>query len=345
MIDPYSDDDDDDNVDNELAIFNRHQRRASRRGADADADPDPADADDDDDPDDADDDDRGGERTTRSRERTGVELVQLDDDDPTDLDIDPPSRRGRRAARGGLHAAYEGQIQQNARLQARLELLEQGQRGQQQADPDGDGDVEDLEADIEELEEKQERLVKSYEAGKANLSADEVAELRKEARSNERDLRDAQFEVNMKRHGLGKQQSASEVRQAALRAQFTTRNPDIYASEPARQLMVAKYQIARELRQEPDSMELHDRCCEEVREELRMEPRGGRGRPSDADRRQTSGVPRSGGHGRAGRRSVKMTDERKDMADIAFSHITDRKKRHNAWAQSVGASLVKHGEA
>ena len=132
---------------------------------------------------------------------------------------------------------------------------------------------------------------------------------------------------------------------AALRAQVTSRAPDIYADPRAQQLVMAKYNIATD-RGEADGMELHDRVCEEVRQEMGMTPRGRRPAPTDHQRAAYSGRSRGGGPGK-GRNAttIRMTDERNAMADIAYSYIKDEKKRRQAWAREVGADLVKNGLA
>ena len=117
----------------------------------------------------------------------------------------------------------------------------------------------------------------------------------------------------------------------------------MYSDQFAHQYALGLYAKHRR-RGEPESMALHNRVMQETRKELGMATRDQRPGPTDEQRHRYAGRPRGGGKG-APKGMIVMTKERKNMADEAFSHIPDERKRHQRWAQTVGKRLVASGNA
>jgi hypothetical protein len=269
-----------------------------------------------------------------------------DADDPDELNVEAPSRREKRKDRGGLHDALIGSRDENDRLRKRLDALE-GQAAQFQSQMQEEEEVDEFEGEVDDLEKAQRGLLSQYDAAfkSGSLSPDQLEGLRTQARGNDRKLRRLHFQQDAKEFGYGPSQSPEEAQVAALRAQVTVRAPDIYRDPNAQKLLMAKYNIALS-RGEADGMDLHDRVCAEVRDEMGMSVRGRRAPPTEHQKDAYSGRSRGGG-GSKGKSAttIRMTPERIAMADIAFSYIKDEKKRHQAWARDVGSVLVKNGQA
>lgn len=338
MPDPYGDDDGGgDNVDGLMDTFRDNVRSGSRdevtdEGDDID-------------------DDLGGEeprgRETRGRQEGRFEEVTsfADDDDDDELDITAPKkpRTERRQERGGLHDALLGSRDENDRLRQRIEGLE-AKANRYESDVVEDDEVDALEEEIDTLESSQKSILGEYNKG--GLTPERQTELQTAAQKNEKKLRKLQFRQMAREEGFGPAQDPGQVQRAALHAQVSSAAPDIYADPEARALLSAKYNVARR-RGEPDGMELHARMCEDVRAELGMLSRERRPAPTDHQRRAYSGRSKGGSGGkRSGKAtSIRMTDERRTMADLAYPNEPDERKRHKRWALEVGRELVRNGEA
>ena len=332
MPDPYGDDDGGDNVDGLMDTFRDNVKSGSRD--------EPTDEGDDID------DDLGGEEP-RGRQSGRFEEVTTfaDDDEDDDLDITAPKKRRteQRAERGGIHDALMGSRDENDRLRQRLELLE-SKANRYEAEGVEDDEVDALEEEIESLESSQKSTLGEYNKG--GWTPERQLELQAIAQKNEKKLRKLQFKQMVREEGLGPAQDPAQAQRAALHAQVSTSAPDIYADPEARALLSAKYNIARK-RGEADGMELHARMCEDVRAELGMLSRERRPAPTDHQRRAYSGRSKGGSGGkRSGKAtSIRMTEDRRTMADLAYPNEPDERKRHKKWALEVGAELVRNGEA
>lgn len=326
--DPYADDDPGDNVDDLLAHFEDGQQ-GDNLGKD----------------------DEG--READHRPGVSIDDTQADDAPSDEYSIDPAppaarrqGRQERRQDRGGLHDAFVGRGEENDRLRARVESLEgMAQRFQDQEHQEDASD--ELDDEMTAVETEIAGVTSQYNAALAarTLTKEQLEPMQAQARTLDAKLRKLQFRKFAKEEGYGPVASPEEQHRRAVHAQLSSSAPDIYADEDARALLAARYKVERR-KGAPDGMALHDRLCAEVRDELSMPHQGRRPAPTEQQRRATSGSPRGGGARSAkATRSIRMTDERRHMADLAYPHIEDEVKRHKTWAVEVGAVLVKNGEA
>lgn len=279
--------------------------------------------------------------------------AKIDDDD----DDGGKDRKTKRKERGELWRANQGLAQENGDLRERLARLEGmadsihpraiqevllGRGQQQQHVPDT--------SEEDALKKERDMLLRSYGAAvKAGITPEDEEAYRRKAD----ELEERRWEAWARRKGLAAQGDPQQIAQAQLAAQIKMQNrarhPDVYGSPRAtkwagglwNQLVTEYSGPDGSLTVDPQA--LHDHCMDKARERFGMKPRNERlsGPESQAQRKRHSGSSRGGAptRGDSGGRSFRMTDMYKAMADEAFSHITDERKRHQEWVNRVGKHL------
>lgn len=312
MIDPYADDGDDDNVNDLVKTMNEFEAEE-------------------------------GDEQPRGRAR---EPTQRDDeyeydsaDTPDEFEVGPKkapprAREERRQDRGSYREAYNGSRDENDRLRKRLEALEDDNRRGRDRDQGDDAEAV-YEKKKEGMIAERERLIEDYNRGQTagSLGPKDAAAMRTQAR-------DIDTRLNKLDHDKWTAEAAptpNQQRASALNATLSARAPDVYGNRVAHGLLLAKYQARREAG-ESDSMELHDRVCDDVRDEMGLRGERDRPRPTAHERSQYDGIPRGGA--RTSRRASAskghhITEAEKKLADISHAHIPDQRKRHQAWVNDV----------
>lgn len=266
----------------------------------------------------------------------GEELSVDDDPEPK------KTREEKRADRSGLEAAFQGQRDENARLQARMEQMEQ--RFTQPAAPGpGVDDVDQDDAQVEALQQQQADIHKLWQTGYKDMSDNEKAEMQKRARKVDRSLKQLEFGQLARQAGYQPARSQQQEKNAQLANRLHSENADLYDDPHAHQILLGNFARARR-NGEKESMELHDRVANETRAELGMPMRGNRPAPSEGEKARLSGRSRGGGTG-AKKGTIAMRKEFYAMADASLGHIKNPAKRYNTWARTVGKALVENDEA
>lgn len=312
-IDPFAQDDDD-NVDREVDTFKKELEKEEDKGGGEDA----------------------LERLNPPDDYPEGQELSVDAEEPT------KTRDEKRAERSGLEAAFQGQRDENARLQARMEQMER--RFSQPADtaPSVDEDDPDDER-VEALQQQQADIHKLWQTGYKDMSDTERAEMQKRARKVDRSLKQIEFGQMARNAGFQPARSQQQEKNAQLANRLHSENADLYDDPHAHQILLGNFAKARR-GGEVESMALHDRVAEETRAELNMPLRGIRPAPTEGQKQRLSGRSRGGGT-KGSKGSIAMRKEFYAMADAALGHIKDPAKRYSAWARTAGRSLKEHDEA
>ncbi len=312
-IDPFAQDDDD-NVDREVDTFKKELEKEEDKGGGEDA----------------------LERLNPSDDYPEGQELSVDAEEPT------KTRDEKRAERSGLEAAFQGQRDENARLQARMEQMER--RFSQPADtaPSVDEDDPDDER-VETLQQQQADIHKLWQTGYKDMSDTERSEMQKRARKVDRSLKQIEFGQMARQAGFQPARSQQQEKNAQLANRLHSENADLYDDPHAHQILLGNFAKARR-GGEVESMALHDRVAEETRAELNMPLRGIRPAPTEGQKQRLSGRSRGGGT-KGSKGSIAMRKEFYAMADAALGHIKDPAKRYSAWARTAGRSLKEHDEA
>lgn len=274
------------------------------------------------------------------------ERAEADDDEEED---ERPSRRDRRRQRGEdlvraereRREAAEARAEQTQRLLAEALNRALPQQQQQRVDPERAR----LDQEARDLRQAQQALVERHrqaqlEAHKAGRPLDPTfdAQLQEEAWK----LRDRIAENDIRRFAprpSGPPVTEQQIAAATFRARVMSEHADVVGDQQAQQLFRANW-MRRLARREPDDWGTLEKAMDDTRRELGWSPRGGRPAPSAGMKRKYSGVSRGGsggGDGGGGRQTITMTREAKAMADAAYSHIKDPKKRYQMWVNRAGA--------
>lgn len=312
-IDPFAQDDDD-NVDREVDTFKKELEKEEDKGGGEDA----------------------LERLNPPEDYPEGQELSVDAEEPT------KTRDEKRAKRSGLEAAFQGQRDENARLQARMEQMER--RFSQPADtgPSVDEDDPDDER-VEALQQQQADIHKLWQTGYKDMSDTERAEMQKRARKVDRSLKQIEFGQMARQAGFQPARSQQQEKNAQLANRLHSENADLYDDPHAHQILLGNFAKARR-GGEVESMALHDRVAEETRAELNMPLRGIRPAPTEGQKQRLSGRSRGGGT-KGSKGSIAMRKEFYAMADAALGHIKDPAKRYSAWARTAGRSLKENDEA
>lgn len=311
-IDPFAQDDDD-NVSSEVDTFNKELEKEEGKS--------------------------GGEEA--------LERLNPPEDFPEgqelSVDAEPePTRREKRAERSGFEAAFQGQRDENERLQRRIDQMEQRFSQPAAAGPGVDETDPDDER-VEALQQQQADIHKLWQAGYKDMSPDERTEMQKRARKVERSIKQLEFSQLARQAGFQPARSQAQEQNAQLANRLHSENKDLYDDPHAHQILLGNFAKARR-NGEKESMELHDRVAEETRAELGMPTRGLRPDPTEGQKARLSGRARGGGR-KAGKGSIGMRPEFYKLADAALGHIKDPAKRYSAWARTAGKALVENDEA
>ncbi len=311
-IDPFAQDDDD-NVDREVDTFKKELEKEEGGGGE-----------------------------------DALERLNPPDDYPEgqelSVDAEEPAktRDEKRAERSGLEAAFQGQRDENARLQARIGEMER--RFSQPADTGPSVDEDDPDDDrVEALQQQQADIHKLWQTGYKDMSDTERAEMQKRARKVDRSLKQIEFGQMARQAGFQPARSQQQEKNAQLANRLHSENADLYDDPHAHQILLGNFAKARR-GGEVESMALHDRVAEETRAELNMPLRGIRPAPTEGQKQRLSGRSRGGGT-KGSKGSIAMRKEFYAMADAALGHIKDPAKRYSAWARTAGRSLKENDEA
>jgi len=260
-------------------------------------------------------------------------------DDESEEFVVPPKltpRQQKRADRG--RAGYKEQSEgrraaEQERDDARAEIAEL-RRQRQVAPPTPAAPTADpYKEKLQGAHDRRQEIYQSYNdrvraAGDAGIDAAEQKEWQRKSQKAEDDI----AEVRLDRHSA--RRSAHDAGNEAKRM-VRSRHADVATNTLAWNEANAAYQRAIGPRHEggqgkPDNLETLDVVMDDIRERYQMgEHRHGGRNPTDRDRQRTTGVPRGGGKRPDKRKGFKMTALDREMADEAFGHIEDEKKRYS----------------
>jgi len=271
---------------------------------------------------------------------------ELDEADTADeFEVQQPGRArtprdSRRQERSGFQEAYRGAREDNDRLRReRDNALANQQYGRERESVDHA--KAEYDQRLSAAREERSSLIDNYNRGMATggLSDQQQADMREKAFDMDQRI----AKLNNDEWAREREPSEHQRRRDALNAQLSARAPDIYSNKVAQGLLIAKYG-ARKAGGARDSMELHDRCCEEVRDEMNLRSEDERPEPTERERARYAGSPRGGtrggGKGRQRAGTYKMSDMDRQLADISHSHIKEPNKRYQAWVNSVRPDIT-----
>lgn len=253
---------------------------------------------------------------------------------------EPRAREQRRQERGGFQEAYKGAREDNDRLRREIGDLRAGQeRGRD--DDRGDHAKGEYDRNLKSARDERVRLIDTYNRAQTtgSLSEAEAGKMREDAWDMDQKI----ARLNNDEWARLREPSQSQRDQDALGATLKARAPDIYSNRAAQSLLMAKYQV-KKAQGHRDSLELHDRCAEEVRDEMGLRRDDDRPEPTDRERAQLTGMPRGGTRGgrrtRSDPRRYKMNDSDRAMADVSHSHIKNANKRYQTWVNEVRPDIT-----
>lgn len=259
------------------------------------------------------------------------------------VDEEPKKTRDeKRADRSGLEAAFQGQRDENERLNTRMQEMER-RLAQPAAQAPSVDEVDPDDSRIEALQQQQADIHKIWQSGFKDMSETEKAEMQKRARKVDRDLKQTEFGQMARRAGYQPARSQQQEQNAQLANRLHSENKDLYDDPHAHQILLGNFARARR-NGEKESLALHDRVAEETREELKMPLRGLRPPPTEGEKARLSGRSRGGGTG-SKKGTIAMRKEFYAMADASLGHIKNPAKRYSTWARTVGRALVENDEA
>lgn len=270
----------------------------------------------------------------------GEEAVEISfdqTDEPASVREDKKSNRYQEAWDGKTRAEAKAEVleAENMRLRVQVSATPAPQLAPQQpqADP--------YEEKLEDLFDKRTALYDSYTARRASTTPPTPAE-EKDFMRKARKLEVEQQET-IARKVMGPvgapRQSAQQAQQQALNA----RHYDVMSDSRAQQWADGEYK-KRLAMGESASVVLYDTVMDETRKQFRIGPYREGGIPDpDHQRRYTgSSAARGGAGGGAPKpKSIIMTGELKRIADHAYPHIKDEKKRHTKWATTAGPGYLR----
>lgn len=278
-------------------------------------------------------------------EDTVVDLdAETDEDD--DHEEQRPTRKEKKGRRTWMNAeareelerralAAEAQAQANANafnaVQALIQRLPTGQQAPQQTDPI-DGELERVDKDYLSLQQRY-----RMRAGdtKNPITEKEMEELNLEALKLDR----KRTELAVAKHTRGgPAPQQMDPRQQAFQMYVFSKWPEAASTPAALQFAHSKQLEAQAMGKNPLSMEVIDSAMDAAERQFRLgKYKSGAPRSPDPvlrDRYQSA--PRgSSGSANNGPRQVTMTKELRRMADKAFPHIKDEKKRYEKFAREV----------
>lgn len=254
--------------------------------------------------------------------------------------IEVESRSSRKDRRRDRFRDMAGVGELEERLNQRLAGLEQlltrqqpqQQQPQQQSGPPPQ--IERINHALKELYEQQDTLTSAWSAKvQTGASAEEISGFTKKARAlqeKREELVAMRVAVQM---GVGRQQhvpDAREMQQEIIRQQTRTRHSDIFGHTDSDRILrwTQGYFDQRVAEGAVDSQELQDEAMEAARSKFGLNSRHQRTRPAPSRSEKARLGGTGGGSGRQPeRQQVVVTKEMRKMAQMAFGHIKDERKR------------------
>jgi hypothetical protein len=285
------------------------------------------------------------------------EREEVDDDEPDDgplvLDSDDPepqpkpSRAERRAERGRIReeneqlrqqlAATNQQIQQLAALQA---------QARQPAEPQVDPEVARLEQENQQAWDEQQRISADYAARSAAyqqrgqaMPLDEERGFHQRAQAAELQRNKIASILAYREAGLGQQQAPQQPTINPYVAHVNMQYQDVLSDPRAKAYARAigeDYAARGEM-----NIQRYEETLKEARKVF-LAKGGGNGAPrrpapTPESRAKYAGQGAgSGGGGGESRPVIRISEAEKRMANAAFPHIKDDKKRYSKWVQDQG---------
>lgn len=271
---------------------------------------------------------------TESRDDTAEPEVSVEEPEEPDVDDERPSRRERRSARGQDFVREAKESAEAARREAQ-ELRERLARMEGQMSAQPKTPAADPHADEEKsLDAQQKGIYARYEAAKANktLTQEMIDGLEGELKQVHR----KSLQLEIKR--MNPQQPAASVDEVAQKVRqqgYIQRHGDVIGNQRALGWAQGRMQQLVIGEGRPDNDDLVDEVMAEARQKFGMTPRHAPA-PSQAQRSRLGGVSRGASAMRDdGPRTVRMDKSMQKMANAAFSHIKDPKKRLEMWARGT----------
>jgi hypothetical protein len=285
------------------------------------------------------DDDDSGVDPGGTDERRHPDFVSVADAaDANPDDSEDGTRLDKKRRRKSLIDAHQEQVAINRELTERLARMEgaQSQVGQLLASQNRQQQIDPLEQELLNSLEEDRRLQK--------YAADKIASAQKAGRALSEDelrvLQDAATANSLKQQRIIARQEARAVastinpRDVAMEV-LQTKHNDVRGNPKAFGWAKARYEMAV-AEGAKDSPELLDRVMGETRARFSMP--GARPKPSDSDRRRTTGVVGSGGGGADVRRNGGrvLTDQERKIAEAAYPFMPGP-KAHATWLKKYGS--------
>lgn len=265
-----------------------------------------------------------------------------DADEPADETEGEPTRREKRANR---YREMQERLEQSERraeaaAAAQQQLMQQIIASQQPREPQVDP-RQNFETAYEQTELELIDLRRTYsmrenqyaQAGQA-MPQDELLGFVRKQRALEERKQGAWSDLYVQQRGYNQDPRAQQVQTelAVLRAQHS----DVFANRAAALHVDYAYRRMTQAEGKPDTIATaHEAVAEARRMVLKQ---GGAPKPTTASRSKYTGGS-SGGGGAAVRDSgtpvLKIGESGKRMADMAYPHITDDKKRYETWTKAM----------
>lgn len=203
------------------------------------------------------------------------------------------------------------------------------------------------EVEAQNLQSQQEYLTAAFQRAHAEGNTAEVQRLQAEGwklrramdrNTYIRNVRELGVPQQPQQPGMTPQQIEHMVEAAAVRRRMNEEHGDIIGNERAARVFEANFKKMIHMGRADDWRTL-TAAAEQTRQELRMQPRGGRGAPSEATRARLSGMSTgASGSGASGPRVIKMNKKARLMADATYPHLPEA-QRYQKWAREVGAKV------
>ncbi len=279
------------------------------------------------------------------------EVGAEDDDDDDVAPAQRPSRQQRRQERGNnREQQWQEQLAEArkdaAEQRALFAALINGQQQQRQAPatPQVDPEEAKLNDEIKGLEKQRRALIDRHQTLQANkqLTQEQHDRMQDEDFELRQSIAKAQHKLFAPRQQQG--MSPQQIQAMGIQQRMQMDHGDVVGRPTAFAFYQATYREARE-KGAPESWETVEKAMAKARQLAGLPPKGGRPAPSAGTRAKFEGAPRGGGAGGAGggRAVVKMTAQVKELADAAYPHIKDEKKRYQHYANVHGKSKAFQG--
>jgi hypothetical protein len=291
-------------------------------------------------------DDGTGSAKTASAASEEIEEVSIDDDEPEDVAAaggDEPrgGRDEKKRERGRAFAAdLQRERQEKEELRAQNERLLQlaervsarGPAERQGDDLENDSEIKALKAKQAELKERRQLLGERFEYRRKTMTREEEEKMVAEAERIDEEIFDARAGIRDRIRELKTPKSNVPEEVGYIRSKYhhVVRNTDALRYAQGEYLrLIAKGR--------PASGETFEQSLREAEREFRL----GSTDVSESQRSKFTSASGGGGGGGGGPRTIKMTPERKKMADAAYSHIKNEAERYTKWAKVHGPKILE----